>query len=309
VPTLSIVICTKDRAEDMRRTLASIESQSILPDEVVVVDSSADGQVKEVVVRSSLPTLYIHSDPGITRQRNKGVTASSGDILVFLDDDVELVTGCLQAFLESLRQNREDVAAICGRVLNVLPRLDSKTSQFLYAVDKAVQRFFMMPEERHFGYFKYSTASTRPHLSDKPGYTQVLSGGCSAYWKSVFEVIHFDEYFEAYGYAEDVDTSLQISNAGHKIYYEPRAALYHYPSGTSRIPRRDSSRMLVKNSYYIYCKHFENSWLRTGAIFWSFFGFAVSAFLHRDYEALRGTLTGIREIFTERGNRDRYLTS
>ena len=86
----------------MRRTLASIESQSMLPDEVVVVDSSADGQVKEVVVRSSLPTLYIHSDPGLTRQRNKGVTASSGDILVFLDDDVELVTGCLQAFLESL---------------------------------------------------------------------------------------------------------------------------------------------------------------------------------------------------------------
>ena len=33
--------------------------------------------------------------------------------------------------------------------------------------------------------------------------------------------------------------------------------------------------MLVENSYYIYCKHFENSWLRTGAIFWSFFGFAV----------------------------------
>ena len=78
--------------------------------------------------------------------------------------------------------------------------------------------------------------------------------------------IRFDEYFEAYGYAEDVDTSLQVVNAGYKIYYEPRAALYHYPSGTSRIARRDSSRMLVENPYYIYRKHFETGWLRTGVI-------------------------------------------
>ena len=268
---ISVIICTKDRADDMRRTLASIEYQSMLPDEVVVVDASRDDQVRELVVHSSLTTLYINSEPGLTRQRNKGVEASSGDVLVFLDDDVELVPGCLQAFADALHQNEEYVAAICGRVLNVLPRLDSKRSQLLYVVDKALQRFFMMPEERHSGYFKYSTASTRPHLSDKPGYTRVLSGGCSAYWKSVFEVIRFDEHFEAYGYAEDVDTSLQIANAGYKIYYEPRAALYHYPSGTSRMPRGDSSRMLVENSYYIYCKHFENSWLRTGAIFWSFF--------------------------------------
>jgi glycosyltransferase involved in cell wall biosynthesis len=189
VPTLSIIIITKDRAEDMRRTLASIERQSMLPDEVVVVDASNDDQLSELVACSYLPIQYISSEPGLTRQRNKGVSAASGDLLVFLDDDVDLVDDCLRAFADALRQNEEEVAAICGRVLNVLPRLDSNKSRLLYVVDKALQRFFMLPEERDSGFFKYSTASTRPHLSDKFGFTQVLSEGCSAYRKSALTSI------------------------------------------------------------------------------------------------------------------------
>jgi len=293
----------------MRKTLASIASQSLLPDEVVVVDASIDRRVMEVVEHSALPSLYIASEPGLTRQRNKGVAASSGDILVFLDDDIELIPGCLQAFVAALCDKQINASAVCGRVLNVLPRLDTTISKFFYAIDKALQCFFMLPEESNAGTFKYSTASTRPHLSDKAGFTQVLSGGCSAYLKSVFEVVRFDEYFETYGYAEDVDTSLQIINAGLKIYYEPRAAIYHYPSGTSRIARRDSSRMLIGNSYYIYRKHFAGNWLKTSAVIWSFIGFATSAFLHRDFEALRGFLMGIGDILTGRGHYNKCITT
>ena len=292
--------------DDLVKTLRSINRQQCVPDEVIIVDASAiEVDVVGVAECDELRLRYFHtSEGGLTKQRNIGIDKASGDIVIYLDDDVDLTPNCIGHFIEAFEKQPTDTVAVCGRVLNVKPELKSKKQHLFYLLDKLVQKIFLMPEEADRGYFKLSTASVRPHLSDEGGFTQVLSGGCCGYRREVFELLRFDEHFSTYAYAEDVEFSRRISNAGFKIYYEPKASLFHYPSGIARISRSAGAKMLVANMFYIYRVGFPAGPVRLLALFWCFAGFGLSAVLHRDVEAFKGLSGGIFAVLGKLQARD-----
>ena len=88
--SLSVVVCTHNRPGDLGRCL---EALCRLEDsvEVIVVDSASQPPCSELVERyaARLPSLrYLREEtPGLSRARNRGVEAGSGDIVAFLDDD------------------------------------------------------------------------------------------------------------------------------------------------------------------------------------------------------------------------------
>ena len=64
-----------------------------MPDEVLVIDADEQSSARAVVVGlqdGSLPIHYIHTEPSLTKQRNIGIDRASGEVVVFLDDDVSL---------------------------------------------------------------------------------------------------------------------------------------------------------------------------------------------------------------------------
>jgi GT2 family glycosyltransferase len=85
---LSVVVLTRNRREELLRSLAALRQQD-LPFELVVVDNaSADGTAD--AVRRDVPHARIVELPrneGVPGGRNRGVEAATGDLLVFLDDD------------------------------------------------------------------------------------------------------------------------------------------------------------------------------------------------------------------------------
>jgi cellulose synthase/poly-beta-1,6-N-acetylglucosamine synthase-like glycosyltransferase len=80
--TLSVVVCTHDRPDDLRRCLASLAA---LDDsvETIVVDSASRLAVSPIagvrVVRLD--------EPGLSRARNAGLAAATGRLVAFVDDD------------------------------------------------------------------------------------------------------------------------------------------------------------------------------------------------------------------------------
>ena len=87
---LSAVVCTHNRPDDLRRcldALARLEDEA----EVSVVDSASQPSCQELVLSygRGIPNLaYIREEqPGLSRARNVGVAAASGEIVAFLDDD------------------------------------------------------------------------------------------------------------------------------------------------------------------------------------------------------------------------------
>ncbi|HYY74134.1 MAG TPA: glycosyltransferase, partial [Solirubrobacterales bacterium] len=96
-PTVSVVICTRDRPDSVRTTLRSILACRYPLErlEVIVVDNASEGDAavsldaaefdREVTVR-----ILREPEPGLSNARNAGLRGATGEIVVFADDDVEV---------------------------------------------------------------------------------------------------------------------------------------------------------------------------------------------------------------------------
>ncbi|MGD9602575.1 MAG: glycosyltransferase [Gammaproteobacteria bacterium] len=91
----SIVVCTYNRAASLRDTLAALAALQSPPDcawEVLVVDNNSRDDTAQVVTaaQADWPRLrYVfESRQGLSHARNRGIAESSGEIILFTDDDV-----------------------------------------------------------------------------------------------------------------------------------------------------------------------------------------------------------------------------
>jgi glycosyltransferase involved in cell wall biosynthesis len=94
-PMVSVVLCTRDRAQRVQRTLRSLHDMALpamLIWEIVVVDNDSRDGTRDVVSAfardARIPVRYVlETRPGLSWARNAGVQVSRGDILAFTDDD------------------------------------------------------------------------------------------------------------------------------------------------------------------------------------------------------------------------------
>ncbi len=87
---ISVIIPTKNRAEDLRRTLDSVLMQTHGPEEIIVVDQSSSPALESSAFRVPLTYIYAPYLSGLAAARNVATDRATGDIWVFLDDDVIL---------------------------------------------------------------------------------------------------------------------------------------------------------------------------------------------------------------------------
>lgn len=87
---VSVIITTQNRPFFLKRAIYSILSQSILPYELIVIDDNSDKKFSADDINFKGINFIYHYNPrkmGGNYSRNLGVEKSSGDILMFLDDD------------------------------------------------------------------------------------------------------------------------------------------------------------------------------------------------------------------------------
>lgn len=87
--TVSAIIATFNRAEVLREALARLAGQTRVPDEIIVVDdASTDGTAALVRGQfSHVRYIRLPQNMGVAFARNMAVANSTGDYLMFLDDD------------------------------------------------------------------------------------------------------------------------------------------------------------------------------------------------------------------------------
>lgn len=120
---LSVIICTYNRSESLRRTLKSLEAMSVPPDlswELIVVDNNSKDDTRATVEdfarTSGLNVRYFFEpEQGLSHARNTGVRESKGNLLSFIDDDVVVA----KDWLVEIRKAFDDYHAACvgGRIL------------------------------------------------------------------------------------------------------------------------------------------------------------------------------------------------
>src|ERR1700723_2532706 len=112
LPSISVVVPTKNRPEEVARLIASVCDQPTLPLEIIVVDQSTPAYDLE-----AFPELIHLHDPligGASAARNRGAEVARGKILFFLDDDVVLESDCVRAIALEFAARPELVGAQCS---------------------------------------------------------------------------------------------------------------------------------------------------------------------------------------------------
>ena len=226
-PSVSIIIPTRNGGETLRRCLNSIRERTDYSNyEIVIVNNQSDEQntidLLEREGRRQHQRVIIFDEPfNFSRLNNTAAKQSAREILVFLNDDTEIITAGWLRELVSLAI-QPGVGAV---------------GAILYYPDDRIQHagiILGLGAHRVAGHCYYGAA--RGYHGDKCRALLVqemsaVTAACMAIKRDRFEAVRgFDESFVVA--FNDVDFCLRLSQKGYRNVWTPNAELYHHESVT-----------------------------------------------------------------------------
>lgn len=208
--SVSVVIPTLNAGLEIGGLLDSLLSQTVVPGEILVVDSSSEDATRDIVAsyagRGVSLDVIERSEFNHGATRDRAFTRTVGDYTLFMTQDAVPAGDCYIERLIAPLMADKAIALVSGRQL---PKPDARRFEQLV-------RAFNYPDE----------PSVRG-AEDLPSYgikTFFASDVCSAYRRTA--------YMECGGFApvntnEDMLMAARLIAAGHKVAYEPSAAVYH----------------------------------------------------------------------------------
>ncbi len=267
-----MLIPTLNRPHDLRVTLETLLRQSVLPQELIIVDQSRNDE-SEVAVRQLLAgsaqgksiTLQYRRDPGINGlaiARNVALSMSNSEVILFLDDDVVLEDDFVERLLSGYVEDPQ-LGGISGIITNYTPGdLGHRLWQAIFVHgpfrDERQAIYHRAEELRHSGRIPVTR----------------FGGGLMSFRTSAIAGVKFDENLRGASEGEDVDFCMHLP-PGTRLAIDPRARLVHNASPTGRRTEHWSAAV-VRGTSYLYHRNWRGSRLAFG---WLMTGFASIALL------------------------------
>lgn len=205
--SFSVVIPTHERRELVVEAVRSLAAQRDAPEfeVVVVVDGSTDGTAAALGCLDTPCPLHVveQGRQGAAAARNAGAARATGDVLLFLDDDMEADPALLA---EHARSHQEGADAVLGHI----PLHPASPDTI---ISRAVRQWTDARLER------LCRPGARLEIHD------LLTGQLSVSAALFERVGRFDAAFTtggAFG-GEDLDFGLRLLEAGARVVFNPRA--------------------------------------------------------------------------------------
>lgn len=277
-PTMSVIIPTYNRPDDLERTLRSIAAQTRLPEDLLVVD---DGDLPAMPHRELLESKGVHcrlerkEEKGLTRSRNFGVEITEGEIIAFFDDDVELQPDYLEE-LERVYVAKAgpELGGVAGMNVNESDVVTlGQRLQYLYD-----RLFLIVPRQPGMlseSGFSEQTSARLVFRGTEPIPAEILSGAMFSFHRRVFEEFQFDEsYSHGYCQGEDKDFSLRVASR-FKLYIAPKARLQHFVSPVERVKKFRRGRDYVLSMYSLFRANRQRHRWQTPLFLYSLAGYSL----------------------------------
>jgi glycosyltransferase involved in cell wall biosynthesis len=206
VPAVSIVIPTYNRGEILCQTMSLALAQAYPTFEVIVVDQSPELQetVSRFVSEAGPRLKYVRrAIPNLPAARNEGVRLASGDIIVFIDDDVLIEPNFIESHVRHFKDDR--IGCVAGLMVPPEALDDFQVLESLLA-DTNMRR--VRPD----GCYEVEWAFGGNFSVRKIAY---LKAGMS------------DERFTGSAWCEDADLGIRLGRVGYQVIVDPKVRLLH----------------------------------------------------------------------------------
>lgn len=312
---ISVIIPTKDRTQDIVRCLESITIQTMLPTEVVIVDSSEMEELKSTLDSfADLNIRYIHIEvdkkfKGSSNiSRNRGIDNSTGDIIILVDDDVILDKEYIKNIMHVFNNDSErKVGGVIGEIIANTEQ-DKKTvgfiKRFLRFGDQALTTIFFLLKYGD-GRFRLSGFPTVIKTGSVNEITNIeyLCGCSIAFRREVIKEFRFDQNLNIHGccFGDDDDVAYRVSRKYQNIY-TPFAKLIHNSSPV-RANKYAKNRLMIMNHHYLFKKNLPQDFKRKFAFWWSLVGLfvreTIMGVMKRNSSGVRGLMSGMRDMYKD----------
>jgi GT2 family glycosyltransferase len=242
--TVSLILLTFRRDDALRATLSRIsEAFAGVAFEIILVDNNADGLDRSDMIAGFERPVYVNEryNMGVAAGRNKGLSVSTGDIVLFLDDDalLEVATDFIARLIQLFNGDLK-LGAVAFRSFVGKDRIEDPI-EFPHT-DKSKPRDVVFDAFRFIGV----AHAIRRSLLEQSG----------LYCPSFF-----------YG-MEEFDLSYRFLKLGYRIEYRPEFKVQHMKANTGRMPSAAVIRRMYANKLAVGWMHLPGRFFALSAAAW-----------------------------------------
>ena len=211
---VSVIISVFNRVDVLAKCLISLSNQSCLPDEVIITDDGSSENTQEILKKELPFDVYYccQKDIGfrLARCKNNGVISSSGDILVFLDQDI-ITT---KDYIRTIRDNIKKSDFLVSLPIR-LSEMQSEKISFQHLTNCKYDDLIYTDQIKKVKkqYFKEKLYRSLYKLRLRKTALKLRGGAFAVYRKDLLEVNGFDENYTGWG-NEDDDLGQRLSFSG-----------------------------------------------------------------------------------------------
>lgn len=221
-PTISIVIATYTRAALLDECLQHLSMQPFAAgDEVIVVDNGSKDHTSQLVrdFQPGFPVplrLLFEATPGKSHALARALEVASGEVLAFLDDDVNVERNWLSVVRDTMRD--PDIALMGGRVV---PRWEATVPEWMRVAPSQHARL-----GAPLGLLDYPREVVQLDA-------RTVLGANMAVRRQVFDAVggfatHLGKLRGTLLSGEDHELCLRVQRAGFRAVYVPDAVVHHW---------------------------------------------------------------------------------
>lgn len=231
---LSLIIPTLNGSKTIGRLLNGLSSQTVPPEEIIVVDSGSEDGTVEIVRDFRIEPIIIKREEfnhGGTRNMAAGL--AKGDILIFMTQDaIPAGNRLVESLILPLKRHKSEMFAINNEDFENSPFPGGRGAGGRGIIAASYARHIPKPDaspiERFARQYNYPECPIVKGKDDEPELgikTYFFSNACSAVRRDAFKDV--GGFPDNIPMNEDMLFSYRLINAGYRVAYVPEAGVYH----------------------------------------------------------------------------------
>ena len=291
----SVAVPTYDRPEDLSVLIQSILKQSVLPEEMIIID---DGEIDKDLLKRLSEDCELHSIKCVYHNKrrakepkgsavswNLALELAETEIVFILDDDIVLLDNFFSSIIREWENNKDDesLVAIGGVIANERQK---------GLLERFYNRIFMLIGDAP---WDVNSLGFQVWTNDITGPTKgfYLNGGLASYRVSQAKKLGFSTLSEGRTALEDVDFFFRAKRIGMHTIITPYARAIHKHSKASREAAFITGIKESYNRRFIFLRNGKlklKDWL---CFYWANIGWILRQFLVGHFSKGVGMIVGL----------------